>query len=77
MYKFEIRCPKCNKVFGDKNETKFKVWNLLIIFYSKEVIVFECSNCNHHIPVMFTSVFNVVSMVTNDYFIGKNKLNLV
>jgi len=72
---FAVRCPECNKVYDDGNETHFKTSNLPILLYSQKGIIFECMNCKHHIPVKFTTAFNVVSLTSRKYFIGKNKLD--
>lgn len=70
---FSVRCPKCNIVFDDRNETHFKTSNLPILLYSMKRIVFECINCKHHIPVKFVSAFNIVHLKTNESLIGENK----
>ena len=69
-----VRCPKCNIVYNDMNETKFKASNLPILLWSAKAIIFECMNCKTHIPLLITPIFNVCSSGNEGYIIGKNKM---
>ena len=73
MVEFKIRCPNCGLVYNGGNLTKFGISDLFILLQSNRLIIFECNRCKHHIPVVFTEAFNIVSILDNSKYIISNK----
>ena len=55
---YEVKCPKCHI-----NHNRLSVAFLPIILMSDTSMVFECSNCNHHIPVKYVRKSDFINLV--------------
>jgi uncharacterized protein (DUF2225 family) len=53
-----IRCPKCQVIFEHE-----EIKSLSIIAQGNDMHIFECSNCNTHIPVKYSYSYNICKVV--------------